>query len=143
MNSRPLHFHVVAFLLFAVVLPTSAQNKKLRPCSMQKVNSDCELRFNRLDIVTPPTIQMRPDARVKVVVYDPLMYETLSLDPTTFQGISPSDQTQAFLTALLPSLKGVSAPTTTYGTAFSYDASATGNLLVVGKDFEGSCRRSR
>jgi hypothetical protein len=136
MNPRPLSFHVVAFLLFAVVLPTSAQNKNLPPCSMQKVNSDCELRFDRLDMVTPPTIQMRPDARVKVVVYDPLMYETLSLDPTTFQGISPSDQTQAFLTALLPSLKGVSAPTTTYAAAFAYDASATGNLLDVGKDLK-------
>jgi hypothetical protein len=53
---------------------------------------------------------MRKDARIRVSVVEPLPYETLSLDPVSFQAAPPTDQTQGFITALLPSLKGVSTP---------------------------------
>jgi hypothetical protein len=95
-------------LLFA-----SVSYAQLPQCSTQKVNGNCGLVFDRLDPVSLPTIQMRKNARIRVTVVEPLPYETLTLDPSTFQAIAPSDQTQGFATAVFPSLKGVSTPVLT------------------------------
>jgi hypothetical protein len=81
-------------------------------CSTQKVNGNCILVFDRLDPVSLPTIQMRQDARITVRVIQPLPYETLTLDPTSLQGVAPSDQSQGLVTALVASLKGVATPVT-------------------------------
>lgn len=82
-------------------------------CSTQKVNGNCALVFDRLDPVSLPTIQMRENARISVSVKQPLPYETLSLDPQTFQAIAPADQTQGLVAGILPSLKAVSTATLT------------------------------
>jgi hypothetical protein len=93
------------FLLIAC-----SAHAQLPQCSTQKVNGNCALVFDRLNPVSLPTIQMRPDARISISVVGPLPYEALSLDPQSFQGVTPSDQTQGFVSALMPSLKGVSVP---------------------------------
>jgi len=96
-----------------LLLVASCAHAQLPLCSTQKVNGNCALVFDRLDPVSLPTIQMRPNARVSVSVVAPLAYETLSLDPTNFQAVAPTDQTQSFFTSLLPSLKGVSTAAVT------------------------------
>jgi len=94
-----------------LLLASLGRAQQLPKCSTQKVNGDCAWVFDRLDPLSPPTIQMRPNARVHVTVVGPLPYETLTLDPQSFQAIAPADQTQGFVTALMPSLKGVTTPT--------------------------------
>jgi hypothetical protein len=117
-----------------VLLLACCVHAQLPKCSTQKVNGDCALVFDRLDPVSLPTIQMRPDARIDVSVVGPLPYETLSLDPTSFQGVTPSDQTQAFFTSLLPSLKGVSTPTVTPNARFAPGAADSTDLRALKKD---------
>jgi hypothetical protein len=94
-----------------LLLASLGRAQQLPKCSTQKVNGDCAWVFDRLDPLSPPTIQMRPNARVHITVVGPLPYETLTLDPQSFQAIAPADQTQGFVTALMPSLKGVTTPT--------------------------------
>jgi hypothetical protein len=117
-----------------VLLMVSSAHAQLPKCSTQKVNGDCALVFDRLDPISLPTIQMRAEARINVTVVGPLPYETLSLDPTTFQGIAPTDQTQAFFTSLFPSLKGVSTPTVTPNARLAPVAGDSGDLQTVKKD---------
>ena len=117
-----------------LLLVACSAHAQLPKCSTQKVNGDCALVFDRLDPVSLPTIQMRPDSRINVSVVSPLPYETLSLDPTSFQGVTPSDQTQAFFTALLPSLKGVSTPAVTPNARFAPGAGDSPNLQALKKD---------
>jgi hypothetical protein len=105
--------------------------EKLSPCSTQKVNGDCTLVFDRLDPVSLPTIQMRKDARIKVCVVDPLPYESLSLDPVSFVATAPTDQTQGFVAALLPSLKGVSTPAVTPRAALLRQPSDSADVTKV------------
>jgi len=82
-------------------------------CSTQKVNGNCQLTFDRLDPVTLPTIQLRPNARISVSLTRSLPYELITLDPQSFQLIAPADQVQGLASAILPSFKGVGTPTQT------------------------------
>lgn len=132
MSSMVCRYARCAFSLL-LLIPFSA-HAQLPKCSTQKVNGDCALVFDRLDPLSLPTIQMRPNARVEVSVVGPLPYETLSLDPTSFQGVAPSDQTQALLTAIMPSLKGVTTPTTTPNARFARAPSDSTDLQEVKKD---------
>jgi hypothetical protein len=117
-----------------LLIVCSAHAQQLPKCSTQKVNGDCALVFDRLDPVSLPTLQMRPKARISVSVVGPLPYETLSLDPTSFQGVTPSDQTQAFLTSIMPSLKGVSTPSVTPNARFAHGPNDSTDLKAVKND---------
>lgn len=121
-----------AFTLLLLV--ASSAHAQIHLCSTQEVNGNCTLVLDRLDPVSLPTIQMRPDARINVTVVSPLPYETLSLDPTSFQGIAPTDQTQAFFTSLLPSLKGVNTPTVTPQPHLALTQNDSADLQRVKKD---------
>ena len=105
-----LHHPKVQIFSLVLVLGSISHAQDLPQCSTQRVNGDCAWIFDRLDPISPPTIQMRPDAHVHVSVAGALPYETLTLDPQTFQAIAPSDQTQGLVTAIMPSLKGISTP---------------------------------
>lgn len=77
-------------------------------CSTEKVNKDCVLLIERKYPIAGPTIQMRPGATVTVQLSHPMPFETLSLDFQGAQAVSGTDQLQALISGILPSLKAVS-----------------------------------
>jgi hypothetical protein len=56
--------------------------------------------------VTWPTIQMSPGKLVYVAMGNPLDFETVSLDLTTFSALPGTDQLASIVTAAIPQLKG-------------------------------------
>jgi hypothetical protein len=92
----------------ALLLAVSAfysHNATAQECSTEKVNGNCTVTVDHSYPVTMPTIQMRPGARVRVRVVNALPFEILSLDLQSTQAIAGTDQTAAFLTSALPTLK--------------------------------------
>ena len=61
-----------------------ANNQRARsknsPCSTEKVNHDCTLTIDRVNLLQPPTLQMYPNAVVTVNIANGLPFETPSLD---------------------------------------------------------------
>lgn len=85
---------------------------------------------------------MRSNARISISVVRPLAYEALSLDPQSFQAIAPSDQTQGFLAAIIPSLKGVTTPSVTSQFFFKVETDSSDvtkvkdNLIALQKQLD-------
>jgi hypothetical protein len=78
---------------------------KLPECSYKGVNSSCYVRIDRLVGGQPPTIFEKPGGKVLVVVDHASPFETLTLDLKSSAVVLPTDQFQAFNSALGDSLK--------------------------------------
>jgi hypothetical protein len=94
-------------LLFVVLTVSADPAAAQKPCSTEVVNGTCTLTLDRSYPVNVPTIQVRPGEQVKVIVVNPLPYETLSLDLQSGQALAGTDQTAAFVAAAIPNLKGL------------------------------------
>ncbi|HWY19621.1 MAG TPA: hypothetical protein VNX26_00275 [Candidatus Acidoferrum sp.] len=106
---------VLLFPVFVAYAPYAATQE----CSTEKVNGSCTVTVDHSYPVTMPTIQMRPGARVKVEVVNALPFEILSLDLQSTQAVVGTDQTTAFLTSALPTLKNFVSGTQSTVTARS------------------------
>lgn len=81
-------------------------------CSTEKINhQDCVVVIDRRYPVAWPTIQMKPRTHVRVVVDNPLEFETLSLDESSFSLLPGTDQLAALVPSLIPQLKGLGGTT--------------------------------
>jgi hypothetical protein len=77
-------------------------------CSTEKINhQNCVVVIDRRYPVTWPTIQMKPGKRVGVLVENPLDFETLSLDESSFSLLPGTDQLASLVPNLIPQLKGL------------------------------------
>lgn len=83
------------------------QREKLKPCSTEKINGNCFVNIDRRFPIVMPTFPMRPSAYVSVNVYNPLDFETLTLDPGTAQALQSTDQAAGLVTAAAPLSKGI------------------------------------
>ncbi len=112
-HSRFLQYLLYLCPLFVLLLalmcePASAQsNRDFPPCSSQKVNGNCTFKIDRLYPITMPTIQVRSNSRVRVIVLNALPFERLMLNPQGAQAIAGTDQIASFLTSAFPNLKGL------------------------------------
>lgn len=89
--------------------PQAPDTQKYLPtCSTEKVNADCFLNIDRRYPITLPTIQMRRKSRIKVYVFHPFPFETLTLDAGNPSAYESSDQASALVTAAVPVAKGAS-----------------------------------
>jgi len=95
------------WLLSLLVLAACAERVAGQECSTEKVNADCTVTIDRSYPVTMPTIQMRRDAKVTVIVVKSLPFEALSLDPQSAQAVAGTDQTAGLVTAAIPYAKGL------------------------------------
>ena len=66
-------------------------------CSYTGLNSGCTITINRAQPITPPTIYVKRNKRVTVVVLNPSPFETLSFDLTSVKASVPFDAFQAFM----------------------------------------------
>ncbi|MGD0469249.1 MAG: hypothetical protein ABSA54_12805 [Terriglobales bacterium] len=73
---------VCGCMLLAVFL-SCGKAQAQKECSTEKVNSDCTITIDRTYPITPPTIQVHPGHMVVVVVKNPQVFESISLDPQT------------------------------------------------------------
>lgn len=106
----PTVFGVVVSLLFAGIVAQSegkGSDKKERPCSTEKVNHDCTLTINRVNLLQPTTLQMYPGTVVTVKIKNALPFEQVSLDWQSSTGNLAPDQASAILNALNSSLQKV------------------------------------
>jgi hypothetical protein len=76
----------------------------LPACSTEKVNGDCFVNIDRRYPITMPTFQMRQHAHIRVYVFHPFPFESLTLDAGGAQAYEGSDQASGILTALAPTL---------------------------------------
>jgi hypothetical protein len=97
---------LMASLFTALAVCTSLASAQGQ-CSTETVNKDCTVTIDRSYPVGLPTIQMRPGAKVKVEITNPIPFESLSLDLQTGQALVGTDQTAAFVAAAVPNLKGL------------------------------------
>jgi len=89
---------------------TNLEEMEYPVCSTEKINhKDCEVVIDRRYPVTWPTIQMKPGKHVRVVVRNPLDFESLSLDETSFSLLQGTDQLASLVPSLIPQLKGFGA----------------------------------
>lgn len=95
---------VCGCLLLAVFLSCDKAHAQ-KECSTEKVNSDCTITIDRNYPITPPTIQVHPGHMVVVVVKNPQVFESISLDPQTLQAVIGTDQTSGLVTGAVPYLK--------------------------------------
>jgi len=105
----PTAFGLAASLLFASM---TARCQNDNPCSTEKVNHDCTLTIDRVNLLQPPTLQMYPRAVVTVKIKNALPFEQVSLDWQSSTGSSTPDQASAILNALSSSLQKVVAAVT-------------------------------
>jgi hypothetical protein len=100
---RLVFTQVLLLAVSAAHAPYSAA--QAQECSTEKVNGSCTVTVDHSYPVTMPTIQMRPGARMRVRVVNALPFEILSLDLQSTQAVAGTDQSAAFLTSALPTLK--------------------------------------
>jgi hypothetical protein len=76
-------------------------------CSTEKVNHiDCTFTLDRRYPVTFPTLQMAHGKKVKVIVNNPLPFETLTLDETGATLLPGTDQGATLVPLAIPQLAG-------------------------------------
>jgi hypothetical protein len=76
---------IILFISLSVVtrgqnVAPPASTDGLKPCSTETVNGNCYIDIDRRYPVTPPTIQMRKNAKITVNVYHTYSFETLRRD---------------------------------------------------------------
>jgi hypothetical protein len=89
--------------------PTPQVPPKLKECSTETVNGDCTVTVDRNYPVASPTLQMRRDKKITVIVLNPLPFESLSLDPVSAQAVAGTDQAANFFNTALPDIKAFAA----------------------------------
>lgn len=110
MNST-LSFRI-AFGLSAAFLALGTAAQREEPCSTEKVNRNCTLTIDRVDLLQPPTVQMYPGTVVTVRIVNSLPFEQVSLDWQSSAGSLAPDEANAILTALGSPLQKVVAAVT-------------------------------
>jgi hypothetical protein len=95
--------------------PTSVAD--LPACSYTTTNKSCKVTINRMNPSTPPTIYVRPDCKVYVVVQNVYPLELLTLDWKSSTIVIPTDTFRAALTAVSPALGSLTVVGTPSGQA--------------------------
>jgi hypothetical protein len=95
---------------FVAAFPSvSMADQPKEQCSTEKVNRDCVLTIDRVNLLQPPTLQMYSGKKVTVRITNALPWEQVSLDWQSSIGNLAPDPASAIYTALGSSLQKVVA----------------------------------
>jgi hypothetical protein len=100
-------FLILVFILATFACSTLTIRAQDVRCSTEQVNHvDCTFTLDRRYPVTFPTLQMAHGMKVKVIVNNPLPFETLTLDETGATLLPGTDQGAALVPLAIPQLAG-------------------------------------
>ena len=99
---------VLSSLIFLFQHGAAAEDKSLNSaCSYGRTNSDCYILIDRDDPITPVTMQLYTGSRVTIILINPRIYESYTLDPVypPTQSVNSNDVGNALLMGIFPNIQ--------------------------------------